>query len=582
MLVLSQILLLITVLGVIFKKKIFKKRKVKTVYIIVFGIFLSVLAANAFIDTNAHTYIENEGIFLCVLHSLQVMLAGFEFDGLYEKSTFDAYTYVYLSFLFSVAPVCTFSFVLSFFERFTAWVKCIFKRRANIYVISGEGDKAAVLAESVRKSDAKALIIFACRKDAVVDIKSTGAVFFDKNIKNISLSFASKKSRISFFIMGDDEQNNLEETLALIEKFKGREKTELYVLSSSKVGGLLVDSADKGIMKVRRVNEWLQLAYSEIDNSDKNKTLIPKENKGKISVLIIGMGGIGCEFLKSSLWCGQLPYYELEINVVDKKENIKSVFYEMCPEIIEKNGNKEEGESKYTLNFYQGVDVNTHEFEEIIATLPDTTLVLVSLGSDDINIETAIMLRTQMTRMRIHPVIKAVVCSNEKNKLLSGKNLTNYKKQNYDIMFIGDIDTCFSYERITNKKMEKMALAHHLAYYELTAKKRAEQESGDYIKIWEEEKEKALTAFNGYEYFRNSSAATNVYRTYFKGNDYNDDEKKILSLYEHMRWNTYMRTEGYVYGKERNDLAKTHPDLVWYNELSKEDVDKDMKMVEIK
>lgn len=584
MLFISQLLLILTIIGAAIVSKTIDKRKLKPVYVVVLGVFLSVLAANIFIDMSNQFYADNEGVFLCLLHSVQVMLAGYEFEMLYEQMHFDINIYFYLAFLFSVAPICTFSFVLSFFEKFTSYVRYILNRRKNVYIMSEINEKTLSLAASVKKDDARSLIVFmsADEDETLYEIKNTGAIFFGKKIKNIFAAHMPRKCKLSFFIMGDNESQNLSEALVLTKKFKNRKNTEIYVLSSSKVGGLLLDSADKGMLKVRRINEGMQLAYSQMCNSSPVKSLVQNENQKKISILIVGMGGYGTEFLKTALWCGQLPGFTLEINVIDKRENIKSLFYEMCPEIIEKEGNREVGESIYSLNFYPGVDVNTHEFEEITATLSDTTLVFVSLGSDEINIETAITLRTQMTRMGICPLIKSVVYSNEKNRLLRGRSLTNYKNQNYDIMFIGSIDESFSYSSVTGKQFEENALIHHLSYYELNAQKRARSEGGDYEKIWEEEKENALSSFNSYEYFRNSSIATTLYRAYFNKNEYSPDEKKTNAIYEHMRWNAYMRVNGYVYGKERNDLAKTHPDLVAYSMLSTEDIDKDFKMVDTK
>ena len=36
---------------------------------------------------------------------------------------------------------------------------------------------------------------------------------------------------------------------------------------------------------------------------------------------------------------------------------------------------------------------------------------------------------------------------------------------------------------------------------------------------------------------------------------------------EHMRWNAYMRSRGYCYGKEKNIIAKLHPDLQAWKKL---------------
>ena len=58
------------------------------------------------------------------------------------------------------------------------------------------------------------------------------------------------------------------------------------------------------------------------------------------------------------------------------------------------------------------------------------------------------------------------------------------------------------------------------------------------------------------------------------------EERNIIEVLEHKRWNTYMRAEGYIYSgstekSSRNDLGKMHHDLVDFSSLSEEDKRKD-------
>ncbi len=61
----------------------------------------------------------------------------------------------------------------------------------------------------------------------------------------------------------------------------------------------------------------------------------------------------------------------------------------------------------------------------------------------------------------------------------------------------------------------------------------------------------------------------------------------VWKIYEHMRWNVYTRTQGYVLAdkelldasgeldKKTRTVARVHNDLVDYEELTKEEQDKD-------
>ena len=58
--------------------------------------------------------------------------------------------------------------------------------------------------------------------------------------------------------------------------------------------------------------------------------------------------------------------------------------------------------------------------------------------------------------------------------------------------------------------------------------------------------------------------------------------KEIADL-EHRRWFAYMRAEGYVYSGDddassKNELAKTHHNMVPTHRLSDEDIDKDRRV----
>lgn len=53
------------------------------------------------------------------------------------------------------------------------------------------------------------------------------------------------------------------------------------------------------------------------------------------------------------------------------------------------------------------------------------------------------------------------------------------------------------------------------------------------------------------------------------------DDKVELGKIEHVRWNAYMRTEGYGYSSTRNDLTRVHHNLVPVDKLSNDDLRKD-------
>ena len=96
-----------------------------------------------------------------------------------------------------------------------------------------------------------------------------------------------------------------------------------------------------------------------------------------------------------------------------------------------------------------------------------------------------------------------------------------------------------------------------------------------------------------YEYNYNSSVASAIHMKAriacgVPGADKKEEEltggeRAVIESLEHRRWNAYMRSEGYIYSgspdkSSRNDLAKTHNDLVDYAMLSEEEKRKDSRV----
>lgn len=574
---LSICCLVVSTVLAIFSQRIFKKFKsVKPIYILLTGAFLATLVMMLYVDFKPEVHGKAATLFLAVFHSIQVMLLGYDFEFLYEAFSiteeYASFSYAYLSVLFFLTPAYTFGFVLSFFESVNSYLRYLMKRKKDIYLLSDVSEKSVMLASSIRKKDAKALIAFVCASEISADmkdkIKEIKAISFKKDIADIGLRFHSKASKAVFFTMSENEAVNLEASLAIIDSFSQRRNTELYVFSTSKEGELLLDSADDGFMKVRRINEDRSFAYSIIsDYPITDNCTFSEDGKKIISTLIIGFGGYGSELTKALLWCGQLPGYELEINVMDKDKLAESKFKAECPEIFELNGNNEIGEAIYKLTFYNEVDVLSYRASEIISSLKNTSVVYVSLGDDELNIEVAINARILFERIGLYPVIKAIVYSDIKYKTLKERNLINHQGEKYDIEIIGNIEKRFDYDTIINEDLEALALKCHLCWANSP-----------------EEKETAIKQFNEYEYYRSSSIATAIHEKYREREELSEEEAVIA---EHMRWNAYMRTEGFIYSgsreeTSRNDRAKMHNNLHRFGLLDDKDIDKDRRIIKNK
>ncbi len=261
--------------------------------------------------------------------------------------------------------------------------------------------------------------------------------------------------------------------------------------------------------------------------------------------------------------------------------------------------------------------------------LKRTQAVFVTLGNDDMNIEASIMIRKLFDRVKginkntfkqakknasltEDPIIYSVVYDDKKSEMLesaSENKFRNYKDEDYKICFVGKLSDQYSYatiERIID--IENRAIAYHLEWARLEAKLREFYNSDEafknfyeknggknewndgyfyYSKTDEEGNEvpdydgKAkpdvirdeILKFFKFEYFRHSSMAKALHKKVMnpkpEGHSLICDCKECdtCRISEHMRWNAYMRSVGYINGSVRADRAKVHTDIVLWDEL---------------
>jgi hypothetical protein len=215
---------------------------------------------------------------------------------------------------------------------------------------------------------------------------------------------------------------------------------------------------------------------------------------------------------------------------------------------------------------HSDVEVGTKKFADHIAQLKDASFVLVSLGNDDLNIQTAVSLRIMFERLHIHPTIYAVVYNDQLAECL--QDLTNYKGQPYNIRTIGGLKASYSENVILHSALEKDALAIHLAY-------------GD-----------TEQNFYAHEYNYNSSTASALHNraraklqvngAHLPLEQRSEEQMQKLDDLEHRRWNAYMRSIGYVHANARNDLGKMHHNLSNFKDLTLEDILKDRRVASVR
>ena len=518
---------------------------------------------------------------LSVFNSMQIFAIGCEFSIAKEgidlcPDSISILYQVWTATLFILAPIFTFGFVLSMFKNLSANLKYFRAYLHDVYVFSELNDKSLVLASDIKSKEPRAVIVFTDVFEAneehafelIEEAKKLRPICFKNDILAINFGRHAKGRSISFFTIGVDQTENLNQALKLIEKYKAREHTNLYVFSTNVESELLLSSKEKSALRVRRINEVESLINRVLYERGELIFESARENgRGTrdISAVIVGMGRHGTEMAKALAWFGQMDGYELQINAFDKDPLAKEKFVALVPELMsaDYNGVAVEGEAQYSIKVHSGYDVDTASFAEEIQKIKNASYVLVALGNDDVNISTAVKLRMYFERMKIHPIIQAIVYNSQQKRALTG--VKNFKGQAYDVDFIGDMESSYAVDVIINSELEEDALQRHLK--------------------WGVEED-----FWNYEYNYRSSIASAIHmRAKIKcgiecvgkrTEELTQEERDRIEVLEHKRWNAYMRSEGYVFSgsgdkSSRNDLAKMHHDLVDFASLTEEEKRKD-------
>ncbi|MDE6293649.1 MAG: hypothetical protein K2L88_03395, partial [Clostridiales bacterium] len=531
---------------------------------------------------------------ISILNSLQMFFlnAGFsEVKGVINSSAVQAnmasaYT-IYFAVLYVVAPFLTFGIILSFFKDFVARLKYMLCPAADTYVFSEINERSLALAKDIFKNGRKGrkLVVFtgACSDgddkekeemdDLIDEAKKIGAMCLKNDINEIKLKRAGKGHTRKFYFISEDEDRNLKQAIELIGRCKEIKNyndfgTQFFVFANSVESEVFLDSIDNGNMKVRRITEYGNTMLNTLRKYSIFTNAVQKGKVKEINLLVVGAGSYGKELIKTVCWLGQMPNYEVNIHAFDAG-NAEDKFKNLVPEFMAMNGKRIDGEPYYNITFHNNVDVHSGAFCDELAKIGNVTTAFVALGNDELNVETAVKLRTLFGRAKdksgaIIPPIYAIIFNSVKSDIFKQYGgLKSVTGKDYNIEFIDGIAFHYTLDVIEREELEKEGLKCHLQW-----------------STTEADREAATEKYEKYEYYRKSSIAESVHKAIMKElGIYAVDENGIVSdelaEYEHKRWSAYMRSEGYVYGTEKDDIAKTHYDLKPYKKLSKSEQDKD-------
>lgn len=466
--------------------------------------------------------------------------------------------FILLNSLFIMMPVITGSFILTFVENIITKIAFTLLRNKELHIFSEVNTKTLLLAKRLQK-EKNAKIIFTDVDDKnkinINSINMTGKI--------TDIKFGKNRKKLNFYMMAENEDDNLTKTLELLKIYKDRPNTKINIVNDSAEAATILDSTNKGKVSVDIINENERAIFNLLDKTPVYLNSIDKT----ISILIVGCGKLGKEFLKDSTWCSMIAGYKLEILVIDiNAEKVRDNIYIEAPEILE----------HYDIKFITA-DIKSDEAIEVLKSRPKVNYILVSMKDDDKNLEAAIMLRRFYLReFKREPIINLRILNEYKQEQIS--HIVNEKNNSYKLNAFGSFEDLYFEDNIVNSDIERIAEQIHLTYnpddtklekYNLLEyNKRSSRASGLHIKY-------KIYSILQEKYTDNMKENLRLFREM-----YNDEIEEILTRNEHDRWNAYTRSIGYIkasiddvkkYYEKTNHyvyyLARLHPALVTFEEL---------------
>ncbi len=488
-----------------------------------------------------------QAIVLSAQNALALITLNGNFDNIHEFVSFGignvgrVYS-LYMTVIIIALPLMTAGYILSLFGEIVYAIR--YKVVGGDVIFSALNEKSLCLAEDIRRVSNKKHIVFTNVHEGsefIGQAKRINAVCFKKGI--CSLKFQRRKL-CKVYLLEEDETENLRQALELVEKYKDR-KMELYVLSHSAESEVLLGSVCANI-KVRQIDESMNLSYMLMDRSLFDNATIC-DNKKIITAVILGLGRNGIDILKTLCWLCQMPGYELKVHVFDNRDVVDEIS-QIMPEIISGNCSSDPLDAQYTIAFHK-VDVNGKRFTDELSSI-SPTVAYVSLGDDELNIKTAITVRSILCRTELLPTIYAMVYDSVVSQAVRD-GLSDFSGNSYNITFVDATKSLYSVKGLDRSELESEALKVHIQWAET-----------------DRQKDEAAKLFYRSEYYRRSSIAQVIYKQIREQLGINVEDAETLRIYEHRRWAAFMRTEGFIFSEKRDQIAKTHPMLVPYDKLS--------------
>jgi len=402
------------------------------------------------------------------------------------------------------------------------------------YLFVGAGKQAKILAQNLSEKHCRCIFLLPKTKEndnaLFVELNDMGAIVLYVNFEDEAMKFPQKIDK-SFF-MEEDENLNMEMSVRLLKQF---ENAHIYIRTESKqfyshikqyknAEIHIFNQSDLTAGLFVKKHPMLDSPNIEIDHK---KLLV----KGEFNMLLLGFGWQGQELLKKCVCDSQFVGSTFRATIIDKDFETNYGDYPILFDECIKHYNLQfKTETVGSKTFYEWIDAEIHNFNRII----------IALGNDSINIDTA----GKITKI-LH---KHGKLNTEKIVFTRVQKLNSYSD---DFTTFGKLTDIYTKEIIVNEVEDEIAKMVNYVYcrYDVPLFEEFTETDKENIKIrwkWKNKEKGEKTTLFG----KDSSRAVarnieNIMKITSKNiSNLNDFELDIIAENEHLRWNAFHFVNG--------------------------------------
>ena len=333
---------------------------------------------------------EAYAIGLTLFESMCAMLLNANLGDLLENfNSFNvAYIGIYktvLLVLLIIAPLFTVGITLSFFsEKFVRLIYRIRSEFRDTYLFSAINERTLCIAEDVAETDKKAVIAFALHiseddidAESLARIKNINAYVINDDVVSVKHSLRHTRN---YYLLSKNDSENLEAGLRIYQRYNKErtDKVNMWLYTKNEISDVIFDHLYE-TFNVRLINEEGLIARTLATNYP----VFDAVKDGRLSILIVGGGHIGLEILRTMTMCSCLGEdIKVDINVIDLNgEKSKDIFEKASPCLAE----------KWNIKFHSA-DVKSVSISKVLDGI-DPTYIVICLGNETLNMETALYIR---------------------------------------------------------------------------------------------------------------------------------------------------------------------------------------------